>query len=129
MNKYKEYSCIYSNYVKEWLAARKKAKKMSNLQVPKDVKLYLEHIDFPVEFLDVHLIVKKGAKKHGKDTWKDKNNPSLEKEANYASMCRHLAKYYAGNPIDKESGYSHLLHLACRALMKYSRIKKRTDTY
>lgn len=84
-------------------------------------------MDMPPEFYDVMKIVEMGAKKHGKDTWLDKDNPSLETKANYASMCRHAAQSFCGEEIDEESGEDHLLHLACRSLMKYTRKKRGID--
>lgn len=62
-----------------------------------------------------------GANKHGLNSWMDQNNKSLEHKANNASMHRHLAEHYCGILEDHESGEDPLLHLATRALMKYSR--------
>lgn len=66
-------------------------------------------------------VLEMGAKKHGLNSWLDKNNKSLEHKANNASMNRHQAEHYCGKVKDYESGLDPLLHLATRSLMKYSR--------
>lgn len=88
----------------------------------------------PKEFQDVFKILEFGIQKgYSPDGWLagDKFN---EKD-NDKSMLRHLIKQttmdkseimdlvdscYQNQTHDDESGYSHLLHLACRALMKYT---------
>lgn len=78
----------------------------------------------PEEFLDVLKVIEFGAKKHGADSWLHKDNPSLDHKANHASMSRHLAEAYMGREKDPESELDPLLHLACRALMEYTRKKR-----
>lgn len=78
----------------------------------------------PPEFNDVVEIMRNGAAKHGEGTWLDKDNPSLQHKPNCASMFRHLADHHAGVEQDHESGLDPLLHLACRALMRYTRKKR-----
>jgi hypothetical protein len=82
--------------------------------------------ELPEEFYDILLVMDMGAKKHGHDSWLHGDNPSLESRANYASMSRHLAEAYF-NKLDDESGLDALLHLATRALMKYTRKKRGID--
>lgn len=51
-------------------------------------------------------------------------SPKLDHKSMHESMFRHLAKSQCGIRLDDESGYDHLLHLACRALICYYRISK-----
>lgn len=93
----------------------------NNIKVPETVKTYLQDIDFPIEFLDIVNVLEMGSKKHGKDSWRDKNNISLQHKNNHASMSRHLSEFYCQKLKDDESGLDPLLHLAARALMAYTR--------
>lgn len=81
----------------------------------------------PEEWQDLNLVIENGAAKHGKNSWVSRDNPSLQHSANTSSMFRHLAEHYAGVDADNDSGLDPLLHLACRALMKYSRKKRMID--
>ena len=81
----------------------------------------------PKEFFDIALVIEMGARKHGADTWLDKDNPSLDRKANHSSMCRHLAEVYGQVTEDEESGLHPALHLACRALMLYARYRRGID--
>lgn len=80
---------------------------------------------------DLKQVTDVGDNKHGKDSWKDKDNPSLQHMANCHSMFHHLAEHMLGQTVDKDSGMDPLLHLACRALMAYERnyrvLKEETD--
>lgn len=78
----------------------------------------------PEEWYDLLLVLDNGAKKHGPLTWLELKNPSLQHRANHASMSRHLAEAFCGIVKDRESGLHPLLHLACRALMQYTRYKR-----
>ena len=87
--------------------------------------LGLERIGkLPIDFLDIVSVIENGALKYGSGSYLDTNNESMEHTANHASMSRHLAEAYCGIMHDKQSGLHPLLHLACRALMRYSRIKR-----
>jgi hypothetical protein len=87
-------------------------------------ELWNKEIVLPEEFKDLLLVMENGAIKHGHNSWLNETNLSMEHKANHASMFRHLACSYAGEVKDKESGLDHLLHLATRALMCYTRKKR-----
>lgn len=80
--------------------------------------------NIPEEFFDVDKIIEFGAKKHGKDSFLDADNESMQHNSNCASMFRHLSAVQSGIEADHETGESHLLHLATRALMAYTRLKR-----
>lgn len=75
----------------------------------------------PEEFYDIRKVMEAGAKKHGRNSWRQVSNESMAVRNNFASMSRHLAEYYAGQEEDHETGLDPLLHLATRALMAYAR--------
>lgn len=69
-----------------------------------------------------------GAKKHGVNSWLDKNNPSLESIANFGSCSRHLAKAVFGpDPYDGETEVLHYIAIAWRAMAKAERILRNID--
>lgn len=76
------------------------------------------------EFDDYLAVVEMGAKKYKLDGWLDDDGAGTSLKEMHASMFRHLANSCAGNRLDSESGLDHLLHLATRALMLYTRIKR-----
>lgn len=84
----------------------------------------VQRIDIPEEFLDLVKVVENGAKKHGAGTWLEGTNPSLQHSSNHNSMFHHLADSYSKLEADKDSGLDPLLHLACRAMMAYTRKKR-----
>jgi len=68
----------------------------------------------PFESLEaVAMILNHGAKTYGKNTWQKVENA---KERYEAALLRHLTAYKKGEKTDKESGLSHLAHMACNAL-------------
>jgi hypothetical protein len=77
--------------------------------------------DLPVEFYDILKVLEFGSKKYAVDSWRLRDIPSLQPQANHASMSRHLEEAYCGIRKDHESGLHPLLHLATRALMQYAR--------
>lgn len=81
----------------------------------------------PNEMLDFIDVIKFGAKKHGEDSWLDKDNKSMENMNNFSSCARHNALAHTRKEKDKESRLSHHLHAACRHLMKYTRKKRGID--
>lgn len=89
---------------------------LDNLKIQREIKELAEQ--FP-EFLDVFKIIIIGREKHG-DSWLQPDGATMSKKDNHASLSRHLAKMFVGEELD-ESGYSHELHIACRALMSYTR--------
>lgn len=83
----------------------------------------------PKEFDDVDLVLKMGAEKYGAHTFLREKDYHLTHRDNCASMFRHLAKHAAGIANDDESELDHLLHLATRALMAHTRIKRGLEYY
>lgn len=83
-----------------------------------------KEIEYPKEFMDVYKIIDMGAVKYAPNSWLDYDNPSVQHRANHESMFRHLAHSQTGDRLDYESEEDHLLHLACRALMQYTRLKR-----
>ena len=77
-----------------------------------------------VEFLDFLKVLEFGAKKHGNYNWLEPKGKKSSHKDMHASMFRHLAESSAGHRADKESGLDPLLHLASRALMLYTRLKR-----
>ena len=76
---------------------------------------------FPKALKALENVTKFGGQKHGYSSWKDKDNPSLQHKANFASACRHLADWYAGITKDHESGEDPRLHAVWRLLASYER--------
>lgn len=76
---------------------------------------------YPKEFEHVYKILDFGAKKYDPEGWLEPEGYSMDIKSQAGSMQRHLAQGLYGNPMDKESGHHHMLHLACRALMCYTR--------
>ena len=62
-----------------------------------------------------------GDNKHGKNSWQDEDNPSLQHMTNCHSMFHHLADLMMCVTEDKYSRIAPLLHLACRSFMAYER--------
>ena len=92
----------------------------------KSAEIDSEHpsIIFKDALNDMQEVIKQGARKHGAGSWREKDNPSLQHKANSDSMFHHLAEHFNGVDIDVDSGVDPLLHLACRALMRYTRKKR-----
>jgi hypothetical protein len=82
------------------------------------------------EMMDFILVLEMGAKKYEIDGWLKPDGAGSSEKEMHASMFRHLAKSLASggaNPrlvVDAESGLDHLLHVATRALMLYTRRKR-----
>ena len=90
----------------------------------KDIKENL-----PLEFYDfIHAIafgcIKYADGKFDDSRLLDPTAPGLSLKDTHASMFRHLAASAVGIRRDKESQLDHALHLACRAIMCYYRLKK-----
>ena len=85
------------------------------------------------EMFDFLKVVAMGAKKYAMNNWLDKDGKRSAEKDMHDSMFHHLAESYSlGQEAlaeglnakfisDKESGVDPLLHLACRALMLYTR--------
>lgn len=83
----------------------------------------------PTEMLEFLDIMEPGAIKHGADSWLNPDGPKSSHKEMHDSMFHHLADSYADIRQDHDSGMDPLLHLACRALMTYTRKKKGVDDY
>ena len=75
------------------------------------------------EFEDFIKVLEFGAEKHGKSNWLDPNGKKSSFVQMHNSMFHHLSESFSGHRIDLESGLDPLLHLACRALMLYTRLQ------
>ena len=104
---------------------------MSGFYQDDDVRLWNEKAlnsqspEEPSEFYDVFDVIYFGAEKYEANGWLEKDNFNLKD--NHASMSRHLAEAYMGVDEDHESKLDPLLHLACRALMAYTRKRRGID--
>ncbi len=85
----------------------------------------LDYTLMPEEFNDVILVLENGAKKYERNGWE--KGIKFEKEANIASIKRHLSEYRTGKLKDDESGLHPLLHVATRALMQYTVDKRAAE--
>lgn len=84
--------------------------------------------EIPDEFLDVAQVIEAGARKHGYNTWLNKDNESLQTVYNFKSISGHVARGMFGNPIDEETGLHHFLLAICRLGYAYTRWKRGIDT-
>lgn len=85
-----------------------------------DFKAYV-----PPEFSDITAPLDHGARKYGDGGIGWLEGKHFNHRDNHSSMCRHLAEHYMGVDADEESGLDPLLHLACRAMMAYTRKKRK----
>ena len=60
-------------------------------------------------------VLTKGAKKYGKDNWKECDDLDRYKDA----LERHWLLYKTGQKNDRETGISHLAHIACSAMFLF----------
>lgn len=75
------------------------------------------------DFNDLMKVLEFGAEKHGAHNWLHAQGKKSSHGEMCDSMFHHLAEAYSGRKKDEESGLNPLLHLACRALMLYTRQK------
>lgn len=87
--------------------------------IEEDLDTYMEP-----EFYDFVQVLKMGAEKHGNKNWLSVDGKKSSHKDMHTSMFRHLAKSYANQRLDEESGLDHLLHLASRSLMVYTLLKR-----
>lgn len=73
------------------------------------------------EFIEVMIL---GAKKYAPNNWLLPNGTNSDHRSMHASLFRHAAESSCGNREDKETGLDPLLHVACRALMMYTKVKR-----
>lgn len=80
----------------------------------------------PSEMFDFLSIVSMGAKKYAMNNWMLPDGKKSKESDMHDSMFHHLAQSFTGGrgAKDAESGADPLLHLACRALMLYTRRKR-----
>lgn len=83
------------------------------------------HLNIPMEMFDFVKVMEFGAEKHGASNFLEKNGRKSDRAQMYQSLSNHLEGWKAGEKRDHESGLHPLLHLACRALMMYTREKRR----
>lgn len=97
--------------------------------IPENFWHYFNTLGFsvPKEMFDFLEVMAMGAAKHGPDNWLQKNGAKSSHKQMHDSMFHHLADSYANLRVDEESGLDPLLHLACRALMIYTRKKRGLD--
>ncbi len=76
----------------------------------------------PDEMQDFKKVMAFGISKgYEPDSWLLKNGAKTSNKEMHDSMFHHLAESFSGQTRDAESGLDPLLHLACRALMLYTR--------
>lgn len=83
-------------------------------------------LQVPKEMEDWKKVLEMGAKKYTPNNWLEKEGKNCDEKSMHASMFRHLAESSSMGScaLDKESNLDPLLHLACRALMLYTRRQK-----
>ncbi len=94
-----------------YVEAQIEPKKFDNFGT-KDQKNRLDLLPFRA-LEKVGEIMTYGSIKYGANSWQDL--PNFE-DRYKGALLRHLFKYLQGETIDKESGFSHLQHLATNAL-------------
>ena len=75
------------------------------------------------EFYDILKVLEFGVEKHGHSNWLDPNGRKSSEKNMLESIGRHWAEAHTGKT-DHETNLDPLLHLACRALMLYTRRKR-----
>lgn len=76
------------------------------------------------EFFDVLQVLAMGANKYKVDGWLDADGNGTSHKQMHDSMFHHLALSYSNKRTDDESQLDHLLHVATRALMMFTRISR-----
>lgn len=85
----------------------------------------MKHELWVPEFYDFLKVLEFGKTKHGACNWLEVRGKKSTFKQMHDSMFHHLAESYVNKQReDKESGLDPLLHLACRALMMYTRINR-----
>lgn len=83
-----------------------------------------DSIDIPIEMFDFLAVIGEGAKKYSANGWLEPDGVGTSHKSMHDSMFHHLSESYCHSKADKETGLDPLLHLACRALMCYTRKKR-----
>ena len=83
-------------------------------------------VDVPKEMFDFINVMTHSARsgKYPANNWLLPNGTNSDHRSMHASMFRHAAESSCNNRHDEQTGLDPLLHLACRALMMYTRIKR-----
>ncbi len=76
------------------------------------------------EFFHTIKVLESGAAKHGDVNWMLPAGNTMAHKVNHNSMFHHLADSYANIRQDTDSKLDPLLHLACRAMLEYTRIQR-----
>ena len=64
-----------------------------------------------------------GAQKYDVNNWQ-----KIDSDRYIAALYRHLIAYHSGEKVDLESGFNHMLHIACNAMFLFwSDINKKGD--
>lgn len=84
------------------------------------------------DMLDFIKVLEMGARKYEPNGWLLPDGAGTSEKEMHASMFRHLSKsavygelFLKDAQLDDESELDHLLHVACRALMLYTRRKRK----
>ncbi len=81
-------------------------------------------LEIPSEMHDFMKVLEMGARKYSANNWLEPNGKRSSFKEYHDSAFHHLANSYSGQRLDTESGLDHLLHVACNALMLYTRLKR-----
>ena len=79
------------------------------------------NIRIPKEMFEWLGVVIAGAKKHGGNNWLEPDGGKSSHVDMHMSMLRHFTASFSGVRFDADSGFPHLLLLATRAIMLYTR--------
>ena len=74
----------------------------------------------PGTLLEVGEVLAYGTKHYGDNNWK-----KVAQERHYAAALRHINKFWAGEKLNKESGYHHLIHAITDLMFVYELDDKR----
>lgn len=83
-------------------------------------------VDVPAEMFDFIDVMVYSARtgKYPANNWLKPDGINSDYKSMHASMFRHAAESSCGNRKDDQTGLDPLLHLACRALMMHTRLKR-----
>lgn len=84
---------------------------------------HIDNLEIPIEMYDFAKVLARSASsgKYPPNNWLQYDGKKCDHKSMHDSMFHHLAESYSGVTKDRESGLHPLLHLACRALMMYTR--------
>ena len=99
-------------------AGREDGQEEKYIQLAKDLTDPLFCPEFVTGIMEV---VRFGASKYEANGWQQPNGVGTSKREQHASLSRHSASAYAGNPVDEDSGLLHSQLIATRGVMMYTR--------